>query len=128
MEKADKIHSFTDLIAWKAGHQLVLKIYVLTENFAKKEQYSLTDQMRRAAVSITSNLAEGFSRRSQKDKTQFYFIALGSTTELQNQLLISRDLHYIDNNTFQEVANQSIEVHKLINGLIKAIRNSPSYT
>ena len=119
-----KIKSFTDLIAWQEGHKLVLLIYKITSNFPRTE-YSLIDQMKRCAVSITSNIAEGFSRKSKKEKMQFYYIALGSITELQNQLLISRDLRFMSIKDFDDVAQQTIRLHKLINGLIKS---SKSYT
>lgn len=79
-----KIKSFTDLQAWKEGHKLVLLIYEMTDDFPKKEVYALASQMQRAAVSFTSNIAEGFSRQTDKDKSHFYIMALGSTTELQN--------------------------------------------
>jgi len=80
--------------------------------------------MRRCAVSITSNIAEGFSRKTNKDKYQFYSIAEGSLTELQNQLLIARDIKYLANKDFQETAEQTVKVHKLINGLKRSIRNT----
>lgn len=119
-----KIISFKDLHAWQEGHKLVLVIYKITAEFPKSESYSLIDQMRRSAVSVTSNIAEGFSRSSKKEKIQFYYMALGSLTELQNQLLISKDLSYLDNTKFNTIEDQTITVHKLLNGLIKSIRNS----
>jgi len=119
----DKIKSFTDLNAWKEGHKLVLITYKETKEFPKDELFGLTSQLRRSAVSITSNIAEGFSRKSYKEKINFYFIALGSVTELQNQFLIARDVGYIEENLFQEIARQTIEVHKIINGLIKSSKN-----
>lgn len=76
-----KIKSFTDLNVWKEGHKLVLQVYKLTKEFPKEELFGLTNQIRRAAVSITSNIAEGFSRHSYKEKLQFYSTALGSLTE-----------------------------------------------
>lgn len=115
-----KIRSFTDLETWKEGHKFVLGIYTATNSFPQREAYSLTDQMRRSAISITSNIAEGFSRRTKKDKSQFYFIALGSTTELQNQLVITRDLGYLSQTEFHALGNQSIRVSKLIRGLLKS--------
>ncbi len=118
-EEKRKIYSFTDLNAWKEGHKLVLKIYSVTENFPNKEIFGLTSQIRRAAVSITSNIAEGFSRISYKDKINFYSVAQGSLTELQNQLLIARDVKYLENKKFIDIAEQTVTVHKLINGLIK---------
>jgi four helix bundle protein len=113
------LKSFTSLDAWKEGHKLVLLIYELTKSFPKEEIFGLVSQMRRCAVSITSNIAEGFSRQSYKEKLQFYSIALGSVTELQNQLLIAKDVGFISKEKFQEIANQSVKVHKIINGLIK---------
>ncbi len=123
-----KIESFTDLNAWKEAHKLVLMIYKMTKSFPKEEIFALTSQIRRAAVSIVSNIAEGFSRRSQPDKRQFYAIALGSLTETQSQLLISRDLSYLPNDDFNLIANQSVVVSKLINGLIKSVSPIPHNT
>lgn len=119
-----KITSFKDLHAWQEGHKLVLIIYEITADFPKSESYSLIDQMRRCVVSVTSNVAEGFSRSSKKEKIQFYYTALGSLTELQNQLLISKDLSYLEDSKYAPTISQTIIVHKLLNGLIKSIRNS----
>lgn len=123
MEK-QKIKSFTDLNAWREAHSLMLMIYKLTKKFPKEELYGLTNQIRRAAVSISSNIAEGFSRRSNSEKRQFYYQALGSLTELQNQLLISRDIGYLDKNTFSEIADQTVTISKLTNALIKFVANT----
>lgn len=117
-----KIKSFTDLYAWREGHKLVLRIYKETEKLPNKEIFGLVSQMRRCAVSVTSNIAEGFSRSTNRDKFQFYSIAQGSLTELQNQLLIARDVGYLKEDKFQEMAKQTQTVNKLINGL-KRIRN-----
>jgi four helix bundle protein len=119
-QESGKIRSFTDLDAWKEGHKMVLLVYSFTKSFPKEEIFGLTSQMRRCVVSITSNIAEGFSRQSFKEKVQFYYIAQGSVTELQNQLLIARDIGLLLNENFQNVANQSVKVHKIINGLIKS--------
>jgi len=115
-----KIQSFTDLTTWQKSHELVLVIYKTTEAFPSKEIFGITNQMRRAAVSITSNIAEGFSRRSNKEKAQFYYMALGSLTELQNQLIIVRDIGYLGDGNFDKISKQTIVVSKLINGLIKS--------
>lgn len=115
-----KIRSFTDLNAWKEGHRLVLNIYKITKEFPREEIFGLISQMRRCAVSITSNIAEGFSRRSYKEKSQFYSISQGSVTELQNQLLIAKDVGYITEDEFKKNAEQSVTVHKIVNGLIKS--------
>jgi four helix bundle protein len=121
--KSGKIKSFVDLNAWQEGHKLVLKIYQITKTFPKEEEFGLISQMRRCAVSVTSNIAEGFSRHSYKEKAQFYSIALGSITELQNQLLIAKDINYLSKEKFQEIAEQTIKVHKITNGLIKYSKN-----
>ena len=120
MEEKTKIKSFTDLKAWQEGHKLVLIIYDMTTKFPKEEQFGLTNQIRRAVVSITSNIAEGFSRQSLKEKSQFYSIALGSLTEVQNQLLISRDVKFIQGSDFNVVADQTVVVSRILNGLIKS--------
>lgn len=117
--ESSKIKSFTDLNAWKEGHKLVLMIYKITKTFPKEEIFGLTSQIRRCVISITSNIAEGFSRQSYKEKIQFYSIAQGSVTELQNQIFIAKDVMYINKEEFQEIAQQSVIVHKIINGLIK---------
>ncbi|MCK4524941.1 MAG: four helix bundle protein [Candidatus Andersenbacteria bacterium] len=120
----EKIKSFTDLIAWQKGHQLVISVYKITNNFPQKEIFALTNQMCRCAISITSNIAEGFSRKGTKEKIQFYHMSLGSLTELQNQLLIARDIDYLSNEEFTKLADQTVEVSKLINGLIRSLKKS----
>ncbi len=115
----EKIKSFTDLNSWKEAHKLCLGIYSLTRSFPTEEKYGIVSQMRRAAVSMTSNIAEGFSRRSYADKSHFYSMALGSNTELQNQILIARDLGYMTHSDYNELVNQFVVVNKLLNGLIK---------
>jgi len=119
-----KIKSFTDLNAWKEGHKLVLAVYKETSTFPDNEKFGLVSQMRRCVVSITSNVAEGFSRKNGKEKIQFYHISLGSITELQNQLLISRDLSFINKDAFQRIAAQTVKVQKITNGLLKFIKNN----
>ena len=120
----EKIKSFTNLITWQKGHNLVIAIYKITDKFPQKETYSLIDQMRRSSVSITSNIAEGFSRKGLKEKIQFYYMALGSVTELQNQILIARDVNYLAKQDFTNLANKTVEVNKLINGLIKGLKRA----
>jgi four helix bundle protein len=116
------IKIFKDLDAWKEGHKLVLLIYGITKYFPKEEVYTLVSQMRRCAISITSNIAEGFSRISYQDKIRFYSMALGSLTELQNQSIIAKDIGYVNLQEFDTIDNQSLKVHKILNGLIKMSR------
>jgi len=123
MNNDEKIRTFTDLHTWQEAHKLVLMIYKITKEFPKEELFGLVSQMRRASVSITSNIAEGFSRQSYKEKVQFYCMAQGSNTEIQNQLLVAKDVSYISQESFKKIAGQSTIVHKLLNGLIKKSRD-----
>ena len=118
-----KIQRFSDLTVWQEGHNLVLLVYKRTKNFPSEEKFSLTNQVRRAAVSITSNIAEGFGRQSEKDRLHFYAMSRGSLLELQNQLLIARDIELLTPDDFTELSEQTIIVHKLLNGLIRSIKN-----
>ncbi len=119
-----KIKNFTDLFVWNEGHQFVLSLYRLTKSFPSDEQFSLTNQMRRAAVSITSNIAEGFGRRSYAEKRQFYNIASGSITEIQSQLYLARDLGYCPTDTWDQLNSKSEFVYKLLNALIASLPSS----
>jgi four helix bundle protein len=122
MEKKIKIRTFRNLDAWKEGHALVLDIYKTTDLFPKKELFGLTSQLRRAAVSITSNIAEGFNRESLKEKIQFYSIARGSLAEAQNQILIAKDIGFMPEDVFLKIADRTVVVSKLTNGLIKSLK------
>jgi len=115
----NSITQFTDLIVWQEGHKLVIQIYKITNSFPKQEIYSLIDQIRRAVVSITSNIAEGFGRQTIKEKIQFYYLAQGSLTEVKNQLIISKDIGYLNMINFNQAYEQANTVHKLLQGLIK---------
>lgn len=119
-----RIKSFTDLDVWQAGHDLVIAIYRLTRDFPPEERFGLISQMRRCAVSITSNIAEGFSRETVADKIRFYVMAQGSLTELQNQLLIARDIGYLTPSDFQAMAVKTVAVSKLINGSMRYLRQT----
>ncbi len=116
------LKNFTDLNVWKEGHKLVIMIYRISKSFPQDEQFGLTSQIRRAAVSVTSNIAEGFSRLSYKDKAHFFSIAHGSLTEIQNQLLVARDVEYVTTDDFEKIAEQTVITHKLLNGLIKSTK------
>jgi len=118
MDDKNKIKSFTDLDTWRKAHRLVLMVYKITSNFPREELFGLVSQMRRAAVSVTSNIAEGFSRQSFKDKLRFYYNALGSLTEVQDQLLVARDVSYLKKSDFDQIVKETIIVHKLLNGFI----------
>ncbi len=114
------IKDFTDLVVWQKGHAVVLDIYAVTKKFPKNETFALVNQMQRCVVSFTSNIAEGFSRRTKKEKLQLYYISLGSLSELRNQLMIARDLKYIASGKYQDLEDKLTELRRLINGLIKS--------
>ncbi len=114
-----KIKEFTDLVAWQEAHALVVLLYEETANFPTDERFGLTNQMRRAAVSITSNIAEGFGRQGYKEKIQFYYIAHGSLVELKNQILIAKDVGYLPASSQQKLFDQLAVSHRLLQGLIK---------
>jgi four helix bundle protein len=122
--KKEKITDFMDLIAWQRGHEAVLAIYQLTQVFPASERFGLTNQLRRAAVSITSNIAEGFSRQTIREKVQFYFISKGSICECRDQLLIAKDLGYVTISSHTTIEALLVETHKLLSGLIKSMRLS----
>lgn len=117
------INKFTDLTTWQEAHKFVLAIYRITENFPPRENYALSSQIRRASLSISSNIAEGFGRRSAKDKEHFYVMAYGSLVESENQLIVAKDLDYIDSDTFESLERQAHSVGQLINGLLRAHRS-----
>ncbi|MDD4333403.1 MAG: four helix bundle protein [Patescibacteria group bacterium] len=114
------IHHFTDLIAWQKNHELVLKIYKITKNFPKEELFGLISQMRRAASSITANIAEGYGRFHSKDRIRFYLQSRGSSAELQNHLILAHDLKYLNDQEFEELKIISFEGYKIICGLINS--------
>jgi len=116
-----KAKRFQDLEVWQRAHGLVLKIYEITRSYPPEEKFGLVPQMRRAAVSIPANIAEGFKKRGVKDKANFYNISQGSLEELKYYLILSKDLGYlIDISFLQEHAEQ---VAKMLHGLINSISN-----
>lgn len=120
------IKNFVDLYVWQMAHELVLCIYTKSLQFPKEELFGLTSQIRRASISTTSNIAEGFGRFSYKEKIQFYLIARGSLVEVQNQLLVARDVHYLSQEDFSIIYSKSISILKMLNGLIQASRSKLS--
>ncbi|MBN9337657.1 MAG: four helix bundle protein [Chryseobacterium sp.] len=103
---------------------LVTKIYKVTEKFPSNEIYGLTSQLRRASVSIPSNIAEGNTRRSKADYVQFLRIARGSCSEVETQIIISKNLGFIDENSFEELSFNIIEISKMLSGLINSLKDS----
>lgn len=113
-------YSFEKLGAWQQARLMVVKVYRLTKNYPSEEKYGFVNQMRRAAVSVCSNLAEGSSRKTAKDQALFYNISFSSLMELLNQLIISVDLGWLQNETFLEIRGEIENIAYKIN----ALRNS----
>ena len=116
-----KVRTFRDLILWQKAHQLVLFIYRITKNFPNEEKFGLISQMRRAAVSIPSNVVEGHSRKSKKEFINFLSIANGSLNELRYQVLLSKDLDYIDIKIFEELEQRAEEVSKILYSFTRSL-------
>jgi len=119
-------YSYRQLIAWQKARALAAKIYFVTGKFPTSEQYGLTNQLRRAAVSVASNIAEGQGRLTPGEFRQFLGHARGSLLELQTQLAIALDLHYLAPECYREVERHSEEVLRLINGLLSALLSAAS--
>jgi len=117
------ILDFYDLDSWKESHKLAISVYQVLETFPQIEKYGVCDQLRRASSSISANIAEGFGRYHFNDKIKFYFQARGYSKEVQNFLLLARDLKYIDIEMWKKLWDQSKVAEKLINGLIRSIEN-----
>ena len=115
------IKTYRDLLVWQKSTNLVLNIYALTENFPQTEVYGLTSQMRRAAISIPSNIAEGFRRGSKKDYRHFLITAFGSGAELETQIIIARQLPFGQKLDFTKVDTILEEVMKMLNSLIQRL-------
>lgn len=109
---------YTSLNVWKESKQLVVLIYKSTENFPDKEMYGLVSQIRRSAVSIPSNIAEGCGRNHTKDSIQFFYISRGSLYELETQIHISKDLDYLDFETYKNILEKLTTCKKLLSGFI----------
>ncbi len=118
---AGKIRTYRDLDIWKASIQLVKDVYKLTEQFPKQEVYGLVSQMRRAGVSIPSNVAEGFRRYHNKEYKQFLYISLGSCAELETQTTISRELAYISEDKETALLEKLDHISRMISNLLKKL-------
>ena len=120
MEKKT-IHGYKDLIVWQRAIELVVAVYALTESFSKEEVYGLTSQMRRAAVSVASNIAEGRMRGTKKDFTNFLRIAFGSGAELETQVVVAKLLSKTKGSQYASVDSLLEEVMKMLNVMIKKL-------
>jgi four helix bundle protein len=114
---------FRGLKAWQVAYELGLEVYKMTKNFPKEEQYCLTDQMRRSAISVFANIAEGYEREYQKEYAKFLLIAKGSLGELEGYLLFAKDLKYLNEEHYQKLDERRQEAGRLIKGLIRSLAN-----
>lgn len=115
-----KITSYRDMEVWRKGRELARMIYARTAQFPSSEQFGITNQMRRAAVSIPSNIAEGFGRATAKEKSQFYHVAKGSLAELETQSYIASDIGHLQESDLEDIIRLASLTHRLLQGLIKA--------
>lgn len=118
------IKTYRELIVWQKSMRLVSAIYKITKNFPKNEEFSLSSQLRRAVISMPSNIAEGFGRKTPKEFSRFLYIAIGSLFEVQTQIDISLDQEYIINDTHKDIFDKSREIERMICSLIKKIKNN----
>lgn len=116
------INSYKDLLVWQKAYELALMIYQMTEKFPKHEQYGLVSQLRRCAVSIVSNIAEGYQRQHTGEYVQFLSIAFGSCAELDTQLILSKDLRYSASEEFERSSSLLNEINKMLYSLMKKIK------
>ena len=107
-----------DLIVWQKAIAFVQHLYEITQSFPKEEIYGITSQIRRAAVSIPSNIAEGFGRGHDKELLHFLYIALGSASEVETQLIICHNIHYLTDDDFEELSNADSEIIRMLSSLI----------
>lgn len=114
-----KFNSFEEINSWQKARQLNKKIYLITDNGAFRKDFDLARQIRRASVSISSNIAEGFERNTDKEFIHFLFIAKASAAEVRSQLYLAFDLEYLSVKDFNQLQNEIIDISKLLSGFIK---------
>ncbi len=118
--------TYRDLLVWQKSIQLVKQIYVATKNFPREEMYGLASQMRRAAVSIPSNIAEGKGRFSTPDLLHFFTQARGSLLEVETQIIVAQELDYLSRPASKQLLSLTSEVGRMLNGFLRSFRNQPS--
>jgi four helix bundle protein len=122
MEK-QTVTTYKDLVVWQKGIELVNEIYVVTRIFPKEEMFGLTNQLRRAAISIPANIAEGWGRSSTKNYVQFIKISLGSLFELETLIIIAKDQNYLEEQIMNKISVEITEIGKMLNKLIHNLEN-----
>ncbi len=120
------LKNYKELKVWQKAYQLCLVLYKSTRSFPKEERYGLTSQLRRSAVSVPSNIAEGYGRQTTKEYIQALYIAYGSNCELETQILLAGDLGYIETEDLEKLQKNLGDVERMLKGLIKSLKNKPS--
>lgn len=115
------MHNFKELNVWQSSVNLATEIYRVTKTYPKNEMYGLTSQIRRCSISISSNIAEGAGRSGKKEFRYFLNIAYGSSFELETQLIISKNLNYVDHEKFEFLNEKIVEIQKMLYKLIKSL-------
>jgi four helix bundle protein len=118
-----KIQSFKDLVVWQKAKEFAVFIYKISGKFPKDELYGLTSQMRRAAISVSSNIAEGFKRSSKKEKSQFYQVALGSLAETESQIEIAKHLGFVNEDDYGTALNFIQNINRMLEKLVISAQN-----
>jgi four helix bundle protein len=108
------LRNYKELKVWQRAYQLCLKVYRITASFPKDEKFGLTSQIRRAVVSVPSNIAEGYGRKTTADYIRFLYIAYGSTCELETQIMLSGDLDYMDSKLLKSIIGKTNEVERML--------------
>ena len=117
----EKTRDFTELIVWQKAHQFVLQIYSLTSRFPREELFGITSQIRRAAISIAANIAEGYTKRGSRDKARFFNTAQGSLSECKYYIILTRDLKFSND---EKIASLLDEVSRLLNSYTRAVEKN----
>ena len=123
-----KIEKFEDILAWKEARKLNNNIFEIAKKLERQKEYALSDQIKRAAISIMANIAEGFSRKTKKDFAHFLFIAKASATEVQSLSYILLDQNYISNSEFQSIYEKSDHIQRLLSNFIKYLSCTDNFS
>lgn len=121
--KHSKVKSYKELIVWQKAMELLLSVYRLTDKFPKSEQFGLINQIRRAVVSIPSNIAEGWARKGLGEYIHFLYVSYASASELETQLILSKKLNLGDKESYAKIESLLLEVQKLLYVIIKKLKN-----
>jgi four helix bundle protein len=119
------LKNYKELKVWKKSYELCLEIYRITAKFPKEEKYGLTSQLRRSVVSIPSNIAEGYGRKTTSDYVRLLYISYGSVCELETQILLAGDLNLIENDELGTIKENIAEIERMLKALIKSLENKP---